>query len=409
MEILVINADCLRINSSANLCHLAYIRGLIQAGHKVSLLSAEGEGYRVDPAMNIPSEVIKYSFSGMSAYQKLSHLKSELKPKTNQSAAIKQEVGQSKIEGKGSLLGKLKKAILGAYGPYGIYYTFVKKAKKFRSEIEYDYVLSISAPSASHYLAYLLIKSNRIHCKHWIQIWEDPWYGDIYGWHRNDSVLKTEDFLLSVAEKVCYVSPLTLDNQKKLFPKHSSKMYWNPLPFYYEESNGNEKALDKNRYGYFGDYVPNVRNLRPFYEAASEAGIEVTICGNPSSLFAPSDLIKIYPRLTLDKLRPIEDSTNILIFLCNRTGGQIPGKIYQYSATHKKILFILDGTEDEKQVIRDFFGKFNRYTFCDNNKGDILRAINTIQSNECSDVKNVPVEVFEPTQIIERILSATAE
>jgi hypothetical protein len=110
--------------------------------------------------------------------------------------------------------------------------------------------------------------------------------------------------------------------------------------------------------------------------------------------------------LPLDQLKPIEDSTNVLIFLCNRKGGQIPGKIYQYSATNKTILFIMDGTNEEQGVLRQFFGKFNRYVFCQNTKGDIARAISMIESGNLGGVENRPLDDFNPTITIENILKA---
>ena len=54
MNILVINGACLQTNSSANLCHLAYLQGLLDAGHEVTLLSADGRDYSLDKAMVIP-------------------------------------------------------------------------------------------------------------------------------------------------------------------------------------------------------------------------------------------------------------------------------------------------------------------------------------------------------------------
>ena len=165
-------------------------------------------------------------------------------------------------------------------------------------------------------------------------------------------------------------------------------------------------GFTENRYGYFGDYTPIARDLRPFYEAAKETGIRVNICGNPSNIFPSTDKITIHPRLPLDKLKPIEDQTNVLIFLCNRKGGQIPGKIYQYSATNKTVLFILDGTEEEQAVLREFFGKFNRYVFCRNTKEDIARAIRDIESGNTGNVKNDPIGDFDPVITIENILKA---
>ena len=209
--------------------------------------------------------------------------------------------------------------------------------------------------------------------------------------------------MLSFAEKVCYVSPLTLANQKKLFPESANKMYWQPLPYYYE-SQKTKQETKKNCYGYFGDYAPVARDLFPFYQAAKQTGIQVNICGNPQTLFSSTENIAIHPRLPLKELKPIEDATNVLVFLCNRKGGQIPGKIYQYSATYKTILFILDGTEEEKRVLRDYFEKFDRYVFCDNNEKDIIRAIQQIEHGKNCMVKNEPIEYFSPEEAVNRIL-----
>ena len=148
------------------------------------------------------------------------------------------------------------------------------------------------------------------------------------------------------------------------------------------------------------------RDLESFYKAADKAGVEVNICGNPSNLFRSTDKIHIHPRLPLAELKPIEDGTNVLVFLCNRKGGQIPGKIYQYSATDKTILFILDGTEDEQAVLKDYFGKFNRYVFCRNTVEDITCAIRQIESDNIGSVRNVPLDDFEPAKIVTSILEA---
>ena len=399
MKILVINGECIQTNTSANLCHLAYIRGLLSAGHDVTLLSADGRDYTLDPSMVIPPEVKQYTYYGVSLYEKLS-LRKHTEPAAPAAASAPVTAPV-----KPGLKRKVKDFVLSLYGVHGIYATFVRKAQKFRSDVEFDYILSISTPVTSHLIAHNLLKAGHIKGKHWIQIWEDPWHSDAYGFNGAEKIRKEEQRILAFAEKVCYVSPLTLENQKRLYPESSHKMFWQPLPFYYQAE---ETAVHEgcNRYGYFGDYAPVARNLEPFYEAAKQTGVEVNICGNPSNLFAPTQRIHIHPRLPLDKLKPIEDSTNVLIFLCNRKGGQIPGKIYQYSATNKTILFIMDGTEEEQKVLREFFGKFNRYVFCQNTAEDIARAIGQIDSGDLEGVENRPMDDFNPTITIENILRA---
>ena len=365
MNVLVINGYCLSVNSSANLCHLAYLQGLVDAGAHVSSLSIDPADYPADLSMKIPNEIDCHYIQAISLYERLSHFKNGI------SSADKQNTG-------------------GAVAAPG----------------SFDLVISISHPPVSHLATYRLLKTSRIKAKHWIQIWEDPWYSDVYGFNSQECVRREEKRLLSLAEKVCYVSPLTLRNQQKLFPESAEKIFWLPLPAYYKNATPVHKSLGRNIYGYFGDYAPAARDLEPFYTAAEKAGVEVNICGNPSNLFHSTDKIHIHPRLPLAELKPIEGGTNVLVFLCNRQGGQIPGKIYQYSATDKTILFILDGTESEQAVLKDYFGKFNRYVFCRNTVEDITRAIRQIESGDIGSVRNVPLDDFEPAKIITSILEA---
>lgn len=404
MKILVINGDCVLRNSSANLCHLAYLRGLVDSGHEVTLLCASSQDYKVDQSMQIPKQVKCYTYYGVSFYERLS-LKKRNALTGTQVSSFTASNGNSGEKIPQRVIKAAKQFVLSLYGVHGIYAKFVKVAQQFRSDEVYDCIISISTPVTSHLLAYNLLKANHIKGKRWIQIWEDPWYSDVHGLNSKKQIYQEEKRLLSFAERVCYVSPLTLKNQQQLFPESADKMFWQPLPYYYKETHLEPQVLNHNVYGYFGAYYPTARDLAPFYHAAKETGVEVNICGDPSGLFAPTENIHIHSRLPLNELKPIEDNTNVLIFLCNRKGGQIPGKIYQYSATNKIILFIMDGTEEEQNVLKDFFGKFNRYVFCQNTEEDIAQAIRRIESGDLGRISNRPLEEFDPQTTIRNILN----
>lgn len=404
MKVLVINGDCVTRNSSANLCHMAYIRGLVNLGYEVTLLSADPKEYDVDKSMIIPSSVKCIYYYGTTIYEKMSISKSKSKEDNASLARTDYSTNESKLSIKSKLVNSTKNFVLSSYGIHGIYSKFVKKAQKFKSDTEYDIVLSLSTPVTSHLLTYNLLEAGHIKTKKWIQVWEDPWYVDVYGFNEKEKIYKEEKRLLSYAQRVCYVSPLTLKNQKEIFPESAHKMYWAPLPFYYKNDEQGLTVNKYNNYGYFGDYAPVSRDLAPFYAAAKNIGVNVNICGNPSNLFAQTDKITIYPRLQLGELKPIEDKTNVLVFLCNRKGGQIPGKIYQYSATYKTILFILDGTDEEKKVLKSYFEQFNRYIFCENTVEDIERAIKLIENNDFGNVKNEPIDEFNPAKTIMKVL-----
>ena len=406
MRILVIVGECIQVNTSSNLCNLAYLRGLIETGHEVTLLSADGKGYRIDPHMVIPKEVRCYTYSCMTLYEKLSRMK---KDADNATASIEKKNTPENTVPTGatgrSWLRKAKKTVLSLYGVHGIYSKFTYKAIRFRSDTDYDLVISLSTPASSHLLAYKLLNFGHVECKHWVQIWEDPWYSDISGFTKNAAIFNEEKRLVALAERVCYVSPITLENQKKLFPESAEKMFWAPLPSYYQDL-PEEMIMPENKtvFGYFGEYSLPVRDLKPFYNAAKGNGIEVNVCGNSNLHLQSTDRIHFYPRLELAKLRPIEEKTSVLVFLCNRSGGQIPGKIYQYAATNKTILFILDGTAEEKRILKEFFEPFHRFVFCENNQEDIERAIQCIQKGELGNVVNTPLTQFSPANIVSQII-----
>ena len=72
MKILVVMGDCITVNTSANLCHLAYIQGMIDSGFCVTLLSADAPEYKHDKSMKIPESVEAVSFNGITLYEKMS-------------------------------------------------------------------------------------------------------------------------------------------------------------------------------------------------------------------------------------------------------------------------------------------------------------------------------------------------
>ena len=400
-NVLVINCDCLLVNSSANLCHLSYLKGLVEAGCSVTLLSKSKDGYKVDPDLSYPTGVNCILFSGMTLYEKLSVIKRQSRKSTP--APVRAE-GASVTDRKASFIKTLKKKLRSLYKKDGLHRNFLKKARKYSSEEVFDYVISLSTPITSHKLAYELISSGQVRHKHWIQIWEDPWYDDLFGFSRKEEVFQEEKRILDTAEKVCYVSPITLEKQKQLFPNAADKMFWQPVPSY---GNGGVLARADHEgitFGYFGNYYPEVRDLEPFYTAAKAEGIDVSICGDPSGLFEATDKIRILPRIGIRDLHRIEEKTDILVFVCNRRGGQIPGKIYEYSETDRIILFIMDGTEEEQQVIKAFFSPLNRYVFCDNDTESIQAAIRRIKSDDLSGIRNEPAKCFAPSDIVKRIL-----
>ena len=397
MKILVVVGYCLQVNSSANLCHISYINGLLDGGHTVDLLTVSNKNQNVDIGICMPKVHKLYEYN-VSLYEQLGAKKNTRN--VQRADNVKSELVN---KNKKSLKTKIKEMIRTLYGTYGTDIIWYLHAKKWKSKEQYDCVISLSHPPVSHKLVEVLLESKRLLARRWIQIWEDPWYADIFGLNYNDKVKKEEGRLLSLSDFVYYVSPLTLRYQRQLFSEFSDKMKWQPLPSYYKREL-TEMNFDKLCFGYFGDYSPHIRNLKPFYNVARTMGLESNICGNSSSKFQSDESVRVFSRMGLKELEVYENQTNILVFLCNLRGGQIPGKIYQYAATNKVILFILDGTDEEKETLYKYFSTFNRFIFCDNNEKSIEQTITNLKTNIIAKSYFTPLLNFTPASIIQNIL-----
>ena len=393
MKILFVVESCLRINTSANLCHLAYIRGAVEAGYDVDVISITDQDNAIDKSINLPDGV-NWIYVDPPRYSN----------SFNTTIGSRKKVERNKINNlKECLLAMTKVIIKIIYGVYGRTPSlWVREASKYKSKIKYDYCISLATPFISHKLAANLINRGNIDCSQFIEIWEDPWTLDLFNKQDKRATIKEERRLLSYADKIIYVSPLTLKYQQELFPEYKAKMLWHPLPYYYLQDK-NIKSPEETTFGYYGDYFSFSRNLRPFYEAAKLTEIRVNIFGNTDENFKSTNKIIVRPRVDLKTLNAAEDETSVYVFLCNLKGGQIPGKIYQNSASKKHILFILDGTDEEKKILRKFFEQFNRYEFCDNDIESISKSIKRIVNGESESICE-PIVAFSPKKTMEYIL-----
>lgn len=404
MKALYVTGSNLTKNTSANMSHNGYVQGLIENGCEVDIIMAADSWGASDQALPMWNQAIYYVYNSVSFADRL---KTRLKKaeKISSAPSSVKYADESFANNKHSLRTIAKKAfyIIFPRDPlYPLHKTWLSTAVKFRSDNEYDIIISNSSPSASHTLVKELIEKNRIHYKRWVQIWEDPWYYDIYG-GLSEAVKEEEHNLLQAASEIYYVSPLTLMYQKQYFSDCAEKMKYIPLPaFEYEDTNIiNTGPI---RFGYFGDYYSRTRNLQPFYDAMISCDAAGCIYGDTDLTLESTEKITVHGRTTLDQLAGIQGQTDVLIHLCNLRGGQIPGKIYHYSMTDKPIIFILDGTPDEQKELRRIFEKYERYVFCDNTVESISDAIRTF-SDRKQLKKYKPVDAFKPEMIVRHLLS----
>lgn len=401
MKVLYVTGACLTKNTSANMSHNAFLLGLIENGCQVDVVMANDSWGEEDISLSQYSDAIYHEYNAVSFADRLRKntrgvIPVDVNKITQDSERTKRSIKQRIRNTAKSLFYFVFKS----HPYYGSDWTWIKHASKYKSDVKYDLVVSNSSPASSHKLVQILTEKNRIRYDRWIQIWEDPWYHDLYG-GLPESTKNEEHFLLQSASEIYYVSPLTLMYQKQFFADCSDKMKCVPLPYLDFSKNNSTNEIEPNSFGYFGDYFSVTRNLLPFYEALKQSGYKGYIYGDSDLTLRRTDSIQVSGRVTLESLSKIQNKTEILVHLSNLKGGQIPGKIYHYSATSKPILFILDGTEDEKKVLRDFFGKFNRYYFCENNIDDILTVMKQITHDRKSFT---PVYIFKPKNIVSQLL-----
>ena len=396
--------------------HNSYLQGLIENGAIVDVIMAKESWGEEDNKLPMFNEVTYYEYDSVSFSEKLRRYFRRFFPITESTIPNDNNTPNTttnKIitpnKSNPTIRDYVKKLFYSIFKPDPIYplsAVWLKNAAKFKSKKYYDLVISNSSPAASHKLMSLLKKKGNIQYKKWIQIWEDPWAYDLYG-KKTDNIEKEEYSLLQDAEKVYYVSPLTLYYQKIYFADWASKMDCIPLP-YLKFGNGDFCTNNDISFGYFGDYYSYTRNLVPFYNALCLLNAKGFIYGDSNLHLKETNRITVSGRVTLDVLEKVQDTTSVLVHLCNLKGGQIPGKIYHYSATKKPILFILDGTEEEKKVLKEYFAKYNRYIFCDNDTESILSAMKYIIENY-KNSKSFVVEQFSPKHIVSNLISKNLE
>ena len=117
MKILIINGACLRTNSSANLCHRAYIQGFVENEHELTVLTCSEKNKVIDTSVRLPRGPQYLFFQDTALYN---FLKSEQIKKFREDEQNKKQTLQTKV------VTNLKKFLLKLYGPFGYHIVWAK-------------------------------------------------------------------------------------------------------------------------------------------------------------------------------------------------------------------------------------------------------------------------------------------
>ena len=379
MNLLFINMTPIYHNTSALLRMCGFISGAYKLGNVCDLLTlaAEEDDYSYDSTNEkFVEEYINhyYTFERKGSYNRLR---------------------QSRV---GSQKGNaIKNVLRRIYRSVNIYDTQVINVSGIRSVQaqfnKYDRIISISDPKSSHKLAEELMLQNNIEdiSNKWIQCWGDPWFrdsGNKYALVRR-KVFCEEGHYLDMAKRIVYTSPFTLEEQRKLFDKNADKMtYVNQsvkpsLINSLKENGNNGSEKEKFVIGYFGSYGSRVRNILPLYETCNRRKHKLKIVGGSDICLESTDYVEIIKKQTLAAVDEMEQQADILVCICNKSGTQIPGKIYYSAGYQKPIIIVVDG--ERSSEMRAFFESFHRYIICNNDVESIERAIKKAKREICEN------------------------
>lgn len=356
MKILYVTSYPLEYNTSANIRNLGLIQGFLENGHIVSTFSA----YPVDKSL-YSGELLDMPFA------------------KRYWVGPRKAVSVNTADHK--LLGKLKGLVYKTINNLMVYdrrYSLVEEITKVTIEEKYDIVVSSSDPKSAHAFAEKIIKTYPDKVGKWIQYWGDPFTNDISNNHRFSlNRIKREEYrLLSIADKVVYVSPFTRQDMVDKYPEFKEKIDFYPIPFMKKERNNKQSDVEKGLIGYLGDYSSKNRNILPFVEAVKKLNVKAVIAGSSDLVLESTNALTVKGRLHGKEIDKLAERVGVYVCVCNLYGTQIPGKVYHYVDTGKPILIILDG--DKKQELRKYFESFSRFYLCENEVNEICGAINNI-------------------------------
>ncbi|MER2108136.1 MAG: hypothetical protein ABS949_14465 [Solibacillus sp.] len=363
MKILYITLAPINSNSSATLRNKALIKGFVENGNEVDVISI------VTPNSNpyFNGDNKKFIFGNHIILNKNSINEKNKKQQTSKNAILRKIA--SKI-----------------FHTFSIHDGSIIHTKKVNSYINnnlqpfYDIIISSSDPKTGHILARNII-NNGIKYGKWIQYWGDPLTLDIATntFYPKRILGIKERNLISNADQIVYVSPFTLEKQCKLFDSLKEKMFFLPIP--YLEEKIYEKPCLKNKIviSYFGDYLSEIRNIVPLFNTIKSlnSNFSLNIIGNSDLKLKDTANITILNRIPLEELEKKEQETDVIVCILNCKGTQIPGKLYYYAATNKPILVIIDG-ENQKEL-KEYLDGYDRFILCENQESSIRQALEQLE------------------------------
>lgn len=383
MRILFVTFSDIAVCSSSNIRNISLIKGLLDMGNSVDIIS-----YKTGNKVQVQDESFKLITDRCKVFELFGALASE-----------KISSGLLSSQSKTSIKVKIYNRLRQFY--YSLEPVDSMRRMALATDIEgldlgeYDLMISSSNPYSTHILAERIKNRYFKNGIKWAQYWGDALYYDTLIRHPvfPSRLKKAEYNLIRNCDAVFYTNEVILKKQKKLFKDMADKMTYIETPFAFAEKTENEEFT--YQVGYFGSFSTVVRDITPLYSVLSKADYRSVIIGNGDVEINASNGLEVLPRATVSVVREYENDTRILACICNKLTsdnqdtGQIPGKIYHYSATDKPILVI--GASPDVEA---FLKKYNRFIFTPNDPQEIKATIDKLLQEPFH--KEKPIEDVEP-------------
>lgn len=389
MKILFISTQVETLNSSASIRNSSLIKGLYALGHEVHVETIDYPTQYVSEYLRKNLCVERVGRTNLPIYRYNQSIKSKGLVKKNYFLR--------------DILKKLRSVI---YFP-DISVSWLKFFDFGSVSHDYDLMISSSDSKVSHLIAEKIYKLLNIK---WIQVWGDPWSDDFtLPKMLKRRAFKNERRLLSQADKIIYVSEATLEKQKHIFPKFSSKMQFVPRGFFAPVDTINEIREDRIHIAYTGNLfwgrnICNLVNAIREFNATSSKKCLLDIYGVQDEKFVEEtqndDFINTYSPVDYEQILKVYESSNVLLFISNSSvSTQIPGKFFDYSGTTRPILCLMDDTDTP---IAGYLGSFDRCLIVRNEMHSIMDSMMTM-TQMASRSYPIP-EYFYPESVAKQIL-----
>lgn len=382
-NILFISIRDLRRNTSSNLRNIGLISALHMSGYKITALFYN-ENSKIDSSLS------KALFDNCDDILFAPNVDSNVRNNT---------ASQKHSSGFFSFIKKIAINLYSFFFTYDVYQLRINKMKHIFKTIDlnqFDFIITSSDPKSSHKLALKSI-SKKVLANKWIQYWGDPMSHDV-------SSRKLLPFMNSHVERklirksflTLYTNPGCANYMKERYSESSNKIKWIPTTSCFCDYGNGSEIVD---ICYVGDYLSQYRNISPFYNSCIKLGLNCIIAGGTDVKLQKTNNVSIFGRVSRGEASSIESKSRILVIIDNNIVGndlclQVPGKVYHYSQSNKYVLFI-----SNSKKIKEYYGKYNRFIFCDNEEASIISAIKSIEQGDFSKEFKEPLEEFSPTKI----------